>query len=423
MSYKTDRLVDLFPEAYAAAETESLLYKLLDAVGAELMVADEAVKRLLKSHWVDYAAGPALDGLGAIFGVARRLLRDGTLETDDAFRIRLKSIVPLFTGGGTVRAVAGAVRSALGLPFDLDQLNLPARYAGLRQDLEELVAVQEFSPKVERVREDTVSPVDNASELLLTVDIPTVQEDRPRIIWTFVTGTGRFLSLELLGTGAGIKSEAEFFVPAGQSLVLSAEPNGRLSAALGPDNVTDFFTNLDGTVPAILPDVPATRSDWRFRAQGGVFGSSVFDDADTFDLPLFRVELSWLRRQPLTFDVHVPYFLQEVVSELQERHGFTGELFIFQGLPLEVIQTVVDQTRAAGVRGSVHFTLDFFETQNQSEYFSVAGTHQTVEDAAPRESLAVGSVDARAEVQGMNDLFALGGVFDVATFDTNFALE
>src|SRR5215218_6552847 len=98
MSYKTERLTDLFPDAFAAGDRESLLYKLLDAVGAEFMDADEALKRLLKSHWVDYAEGAGLDGLAATFGVTRRRLRGGDLESDDAFRQRLKSIVPLFAG-------------------------------------------------------------------------------------------------------------------------------------------------------------------------------------------------------------------------------------------------------------------------------------------------------------------------------------
>src|SRR5260370_30595568 len=117
MSYKTDRLVDLLPDAYAAAERESLLHQLLDVVGAELMVADAAVKRLLKSHWVDYATGAALDGLGAIYGVARRSLRDGSLETDAAFRQRLRSVVLLFTGGGTHPPGKGARRAPPPPPF------------------------------------------------------------------------------------------------------------------------------------------------------------------------------------------------------------------------------------------------------------------------------------------------------------------
>src|SRR5215211_6464169 len=124
MSYKTDRLAALFPDAYAARDRGSLLSQFLDAVGAELMAADEKVKRLLKSHWVRYAEGEALDHLGAVFGVRRHVLRkdaretEERLETDEEFRERLRWIVPLFTGGGTRRAVVGAVRSALGLPFD-----------------------------------------------------------------------------------------------------------------------------------------------------------------------------------------------------------------------------------------------------------------------------------------------------------------
>jgi hypothetical protein len=423
MSYKTDRLTDLFPSAYAAADSESLLYKLLDAIGAELMVADDAVKRLLKSHWVDYASDAALDGLGATFGVSRRLLRDGTMEDDKAFRRRLKSVVPLFTGGGTVSAVRGAVRSALGLPFDLDQLNLPPRLAGLRQDLERLVVLEEFSPTFERVLEDTVVESVGASRLTLVIDIPSVQEDRPRIAWTFTSGGGRLLSLELAGTGTGVMAEPELLVPEGKSLHLSAEANGRLSAAIDQDDVTPYFTNLDGTVPAILPDVPAGRSEWLFQARSGVFDTSTFDGGETFDLPRFRVELSWVRRQPLTFDVSVPYDLEGVVKQLQGRHGYAGEVFAFEGLPRELIQDVVDQTRAAGVRGSVHFSLEFFETHDQSERLTRQGSHRQVEDAAAREALAVGSVDTRVETHGLGEVFALGGVFDVATLDTNFAFQ
>src|SRR5260370_21035692 len=129
MSYKTDRLVDLLPDAYAAAERESLLHQLLDVVGAELMVADAAVKRLLKSHWVDYATGAALDGLGAIYGVARRSLRDGSLETDAAFRQRLRSVVLLFTGGGTNPPGQGAPRARLRPPVHPSPPDATARLA------------------------------------------------------------------------------------------------------------------------------------------------------------------------------------------------------------------------------------------------------------------------------------------------------
>ncbi len=86
MSYKTDRLIDLFPDVYAARDREALLYKLLDAAGAELMAADQSIKALLKSHWVNYASGAGLDGLGAIFGVPPPVNR-GTID----FRRRRKA--------------------------------------------------------------------------------------------------------------------------------------------------------------------------------------------------------------------------------------------------------------------------------------------------------------------------------------------
>lgn len=423
MSFKTEELARLFPDVYAVDDAESLLYKLLDAAGAELMVADGKIKRLLKSHWVNYAEGAALDGLGEIYGVQRRLLRDGTFESDDGFRLRLRSVVPLFTGGGTRNAVLGAVRSALGLPFDLDQLNLPAEFAALRDDIERLVTLEEFSPTTERLV-DTSAAAGESSELLLVVETPAIREVRPQIRWAFGSGGGRQLSLELLGAGTGIKSEDQFFVPEGEALVLSYGGDGSLSAALGPDDVSELFTNLDGTVPAVLPEVPLDRSEWRFRARGGLFDISTFDGDDAYDLPEFEVEMSWVRYQPLTFDVRVPYFLQQSVAELTERHGYEGSPFVFQGLPLERIQEVVDQTRAAGVRGDVYFSLDFFESHDQREgRLTTLAEHSVREDAASTDSFSVGSLNRNAETHDLGEAFVIGGVWDVSTFDDQHGLQ
>jgi hypothetical protein len=422
MSYKTDRLVDLFPDVYAAGERESLLYKLLDAVAAELLAADAAVKLLLKSHWVDYAAGRALDGLGAIYGVGRRRVRDGSLETDDAFRRRLRSVVPLFTGGGTVRAVKGAVQSALGLPFDLGDLRVsPA----LRADLEELVDVEEFPPVPARVVFDAVTRVGDDSELLVEIDTLSAREASPRIEWTFTTGSGRRLSLERLDVHEGIKAaEDALLVPPGATLTLSAAAGGALTAVLDGEVVTAAFTDLDGGTPPRLPAVPPARSQWRFRARGGLFDLSGLDE-ETFDPPLFGVELRWLRFEPLTFDVTVPYFLQAVVAQLVRRHGHTGEVFVFQGLPLDVIQQVVDQTRAAGVRGSVHFSLNFLEDHEQGrwERLAIAGGHRAAEDAGAVDALTIGSLSRTVESHQAADRFAVGAEFDLSTFDEAFGYQ
>ena len=420
MSYKTDRLVGLLPDAYAAAEPQSLLHQLLDVAGAELMVADAAVKRLLKSHWVDYAEGAALDGLGAIYGVTRRALRDGSLETDAAFRQRLRSVVSLFTGGGTILAVKGAVRSALGLPFDLSSLNVPA---GLRDDLEGLVVLQEFPPIRERVIVDAVTPANDTSTLTLQTDAPSITQEQPRIEWTLTSGSGRLLSVERVDVSQGIKSDETLVLPPGSTLVLTAGPGGVLSAVLGGQDVSGSFTNLDGSTPPIVPAVPLAHSEWHFAARGGLFDLSAFDADETFDTPLFRVELSWPRTQPLTFELVVPYFLQSVVTQLISRHGYTGEVFIFQGLPLDAIPPVVDQTRAAGVRGNVHFSLEFLEDHGQRDQLRVHAVHYATDDATAADTLTMGSLNTITESQDAADRFGLAGLFDVSTFDGPYSYD
>ncbi len=434
MSYKTRELARLFPEAYASDDTHSLLYKLLEVFGAELMVADGKVKQLLKSHWVNYASGHALDGLGAIYGVQRRFLPDGTSEPDAAFRLRLKGVVPLFTGGGTKRAVVGAVRSALGLPFDLDQLNLPATHLPLRRDLENLITLEEFSPKTGRLVETAVGEVEGASQLTLVVDVPSVKESRPWIRWTLPgggeqpSGNGRWLSLELVGTRTasgdpvGVKSKDDFLLRSGESLVLSARADGSLSAAIGAQDKSDSFTNLDGTEPAIMPQVPLGRSEWKFRAHSGLFDVGTFDD-DTYGLPRYEVEMDWTRYQPLSFDVHVPYFFQQAVNQLKNQHRYGGEIFAFQGLPQQRIQEVVDQTRAAGVQGHVHFSLNWVENHGQREGPRIEARHRASEDAGAADSLEVGSFNRETETQDAREVFVIGGVWDVSTFDGSYGFQ
>lgn len=417
MSYKTDKLAALFPQAYAAGETEALLYKLLDGLAAELVKADETVRQLLRSHWVDYAREQALDGLGAIFGVTRRQLRDDTPETDEAFRQRLKSIVRYFTGGGTRQAVIGAVRSALGLPFDLAQLNLPPEFSRLRQEIENLIYIEEFSPTGERLRDHSTP---GTGQVTLVLDLPTVRGARPTIQWTFGTPSNHPLSLEIQGTGQGVKSRTPIVATAGSTLTLTAAADGGLNAVLGLVDLSGEFTNLDGTIPAILPEVPQTEiSQWVFRAHGGRFDESVFDGDAPFDMPDFAVELNWLRYQLLTFDVHVPYFIEAALENLKTLHHFEGRLFVFKGLPRERLPEVVNQTRAAGVRGSVQFSLSLLDDHDQHETFMPDGMHAIREDAGATEGgLIVSSVnDIGDERHDVAEGLVIGGVFDVSRFD------
>lgn len=425
MTYKTDRLVELFPDAYAARERDSVLYQILDAIGAELIAADERIKYLLKSHWVRYAEGAALDGLGAIYGVSRRTLHTGQLESDAALRQRLQSTVPLFTGGGTVAAIEGAVRSALGLPFNLEQLKLPAEFRALRDEIEQLVVVREFSPKGERVLERTIEEVtldsgQHASQLVITLDPSASAESQPRIEWTFDRGSGYRLSAERLDSAQGFRSIDHFILPPGRTIVFTADANQRLRATVDGVECADAFVNLDGTRPALLPQVPAATSHWRFRAQSGLFDVAAFDGDDRFDLPQFHVTISRLIFEILTFDVEVPFFLQQAVVDLKRRYGYPGEIFVFEGIPLEHIQEVVDQTRAAGVRGNVHFYLRFLDDHQQHDRLTADLATRWVENAAVRESLLVADSHNGSEVQEMREHLTLAGVFDISGYDGTF---
>jgi hypothetical protein len=410
---KTRRLTSLFPDAYAAEDPSALLYRLLDVIGAELTVADDGIKRLLKSHWVAYATGSGLDGLAAIFSVERRRLLDGSPEPDEAFRQRLRAVVPMFTGGGTVRAVRGAVRSALGLPFDLNVIPFPD---ALRADLEALVTVQEYTAGPDRMVGDTTLTGDR-SELELTVDSATVQANPPEFTIAFSHGTGWSLRVERLD-GPGLLSTSGLFFPDGSTLTLRADENGMLRAALGPNDVTASFTTLGDQRPVPLPFVPQGRSRWRITASGVPFGHGLFDE-HTFGPPDLHVELRWRRSRPLTFEVHVPYHLQTVVDGLRERHGYTGPLFVFEGLPREAIQEVVDDTRAAGVEGSVHFTVQARDRLDATERLRIELTHRSVERTGLRETLTVGSVQRSRESQDLTERIRLGGTFDVSVFDTD----
>jgi hypothetical protein len=349
-------------------------------------------------------------------------VQDGQLESDEAFRQRLKAVVPLFTGGGTKQAVIGAVRSALGLPFDLAQLQLPPGFEALRRDIEQLIFIQEFSPTGERVIGRDLAVVNGAHEIVLAIDIPSVGGERPTIRWKMLLGGARGLEIIVqpddptLPT-TGLRAAETLIIPAGETLVLTALNGGVLSAVVGFQELATQVTNLDGTIPALLPEVPIGRSEWTFRAQSGVFDVSPLDDFTTFDLPTFEIELSWLRYEPLTFDVHVPYFVRKAVDELKALHQYAGRLFVFEGLPFEALVAVVDQTRAAGVRGSVQFSLNFLDVHDQREQVHIDGLHSLVEYADVREDLTVSSINDVSEWQEMQDTLVIGGAFDISPFD------
>jgi hypothetical protein len=440
MSFKTDRLVALFPDAYAAREGASLLHAVLDALGAELMSGDRAIKDLLKSHWIDYARGGGLDGLGALFGVARRLLPDGTPEGDDTFRPLVKSTVSSFVGGGTVEAIKGAVRAALGLPYDLalfeQELVLRggsgASTAALITGLRNLVKVEEFATKLE-VNIGRATPSSAGSTLTMDLDARSVEPMPPRIEWRFETGGGRALSLRLADTGAGVVADRTFEVPEGQVLVLAGATTADFTASIGTNDVSARFKASDGVSPPSLPLVPSGASKWVFTAaNAAIFDASAFDTAQTFDGAEFSVRMERGRLQPLVFDVIVPFFVDAAVQRLVAGTGFENRFKIFKGLSLDAMQKVVDGNRAAGVRGTVQYAISLpsesserrpWDDQSAIESFAAGLAHGPVEVHDASESLSVGALDSESERHDANEQFAIGGVFNFAVFDGVFGFH
>ena len=441
MSFKTDRLAALFPDAYASREGASLLHGVLDALGLELMRGDAAVKDLLKSHWIDYARGGGLDGLGALLGVQRRLLPDGTPEGDDTFRPLLKSTVPSFIGGGTVESVKGAVRAALGLPYDLalfrQQLlgvgTVPgpagAAVTTLIDGLAALVQIEEFAPKLELML-GSAAPAVAGSSLTLDLDFPTIEPQPPHIEWAFPQGGGRLLSLVLQATGAGLRSRGNFEVPPGATLVLAGGTAATFSASIGANDVSAQFVAADGVSAPALPKVPSGPSKWVFSAaRGAAFDLSAFDRGQVLDAAGFSVRLQWQRLQPLVFDVVVPYFVDAAVQRLLAGSGFENRFKLFKGLSLDAIQRVVDSRRAAGVRGMVQYAVRLpgestertpWDDQAALDPFSAELQAQLSDTQDADESLTVGALDSEREQHDASERFVIGGVFNVAVFDGAF---
>jgi len=105
--------LDRFPHFYRVWDEKSVISKVVRSCGKRLDECEGDIGRVLRSRWVDTARGGHLDMLGHVYSMGRRVN-----ETDGEFRNRLKTAIQGFKGGGTINAIANAVRIMLGLSFD-----------------------------------------------------------------------------------------------------------------------------------------------------------------------------------------------------------------------------------------------------------------------------------------------------------------
>src|SRR5262249_60901733 len=99
MANKTDRILGYLPSTFRALPRPTALYAVVDAVGGELLTAENSLAAVMQAHWVDHADRGAeviddLARIGALYGLAPR-----PEESVEEFREHLKRYVRTFLEG------------------------------------------------------------------------------------------------------------------------------------------------------------------------------------------------------------------------------------------------------------------------------------------------------------------------------------
>src|ERR1041385_5795008 len=140
MPTKIARILANLPPTFRALPRPTALHAIADAVGGELLQAENGLAALMLAHWLDHAdrGATAIDDLAriaALYGLApREAAAGGCGPADDedveAFRERLRRHVRTFLQGTvTVQGLLRVAAEALDLTIDDD----PARLDGWRR--------------------------------------------------------------------------------------------------------------------------------------------------------------------------------------------------------------------------------------------------------------------------------------------------
>ena len=298
---RTRRIVDRLPGFYRAWDPESVMYKVLFAVGVGLSEPHGDLSIIMKSHWVDTAFTTDLDLLGSIFDLSRN-----RNEADEAYRVRIKNAVQGFKGGGTKESIVA----------------LMGVFLGLRPD--ERIEVRENPPRPLQIEKQVVSGDSWTLGSMST-------EDATPAIEVGVGGKGLSIVDPVLtnaDTGERLRFEGE--LKSGQRLSVSGG-----SAELDGTDVSDRLPFKT------VPRLPRGGSRWSFEevlaAKVGRFDRSTFDGSVfAVPVPATTVRFSWVGREPASFIVDVP-------SSALERNGLS------KGDAEELLNII----KAAGIKATV----------------------------------------------------------------------
>lgn len=259
-----NRICERLPAFYRSWSKDTMVYKMVEAVGEELDVSREKVMEMMRSHWVDTASGVDLDKMGPLFGLKRILGED-----DAHYRNRLKAAVVDFTGGGTLESIRSMLRSLV---------------SGEVEIVENPAVDAEYELKV--MAGDSWSLGNCSVEDVTVPEISIEAEDvieNPQVVNEDLNESFSFQGKMSKGDRLVFK-EGKCF--------------------LNDEDVSDRVTV--GNVPHIY----RKPSNWRYveliREKIGVFDSTAFDESIfAVSVPKAKVAFKWRRYQPATILVRI----------------------------------------------------------------------------------------------------------------------
>jgi hypothetical protein len=285
---RTRRIADRLPEFYRTWDADSVIYKVIDAVGRALAEEQKSVFRIMRTHWVDTANGADLDRLGALFELRR--VKD---EPDGDYRERVKSALRQFKGGGTCSSVKGLMADFLSAePEALEISENPPRSVAVERRVSGgqtwalgSMSVEEASPVIELTLQGEGNVVLN----------PGVRN---------------------LDTNQRVGYRGTFRV--GQRLVMSEG-----AATLDGEDVSSSVSAPDG-----FPRLPPGGSRWAYEEE--ISAKIAHLDRSRFDESIFSVpvpdaviRMAWSGRLPSAFSLRVPSrVLGESGASEDEARGF-----------------------------------------------------------------------------------------------------
>ena len=313
---KSEKIAGKLPHFYKSWDKNSLIFKFIAAAGTQLSEAEKDLFKILESHWVDTAKQDDLDMVGKIFNLKRN-----PGETDFDYRVRIKSSIQEFKGGGTINAIETALRAALSLPDDykIEIVENPEKKINYRQK-----AKAGDESGTWKVKSESVSD----SKLTITIAVESSHDENKTKI--------KNPELKNLETGESISFSGS--ISEGEKLIIKGG-----AGTLDGIDVTNKLSIINKNKNSDELMLPRRDSAWEYtetlKSSIGRFDFAKFDES-VFEVgvPTADIEFLWTADMQSTFEVLLPESILEK-----------------QGVSKEHVRGIVDRIKAAGVEGTVKF--------------------------------------------------------------------